>query len=454
MNSKVRDFFQIETDRILIIDNFDDVYHVFEQLVELDVEVPREEGLRERLPYALEKITCDKIDRNDVITFFPIIWQKFESYVKKLVYLIDRDKFEALSVDHRNGLWQYLGALNYVAPFPDIIQKACKLRNKESHSCESDSLRYCYNSLAYALAAYLYVTRNAIPKLKTLKNQIPDLFKIDLSVVRHYNINTDCSRPFFNRLYRLSDITAHIKRIEHPDYVETYDDTGMLVSTCSKSIEDERGNVSFHRSRYEYKRVTDHLVRCYVISEYSGYTEEKRLLKEFKYDQSNRLVSISFFTSNNRHGTYKSGDFYIEYCPDGSIVTTRINWRPIDKFTKYADHKKIDGELYMSNSTIKEYDKFGLLRTIKDENGKTISRYVYSDEGVLTNIVHAHHHSQRVEIIGNCIYFYEVNPVNDTEKLIQKLIYNEEKLAEIVSFPQDSDGRENSSGYRSIIEYK
>lgn len=72
MNSKVRNLFRNESKDIESFTNFNQVYFVFEQMVEYDVDVPEIEGLQERLPYALNKIATEKLDRNDVLTYFPM----------------------------------------------------------------------------------------------------------------------------------------------------------------------------------------------------------------------------------------------------------------------------------------------------------------------------------------------------------------------------------------------
>lgn len=96
MDTKVRDLFRMETEDMVQFMNFNEIYYIFEQLVQFDVKVPELEGLGERLSYALNMIATTKLDRNDIITFFPIVWEKFEVYVKQLLYIINSCKYEVI----------------------------------------------------------------------------------------------------------------------------------------------------------------------------------------------------------------------------------------------------------------------------------------------------------------------------------------------------------------------
>ena len=90
----VKRFVRLETKEYYEKENFDEVYFMLQHIIECDIEAPGITGLSERLPYALNRIAEDGLTRQDIMTFFPIVWQKFEPYVKKILYIIDPKGFE------------------------------------------------------------------------------------------------------------------------------------------------------------------------------------------------------------------------------------------------------------------------------------------------------------------------------------------------------------------------
>lgn len=89
MDVKVRDLFRQETSDRVKFKNFDDIYYIFEKLLDFDVPIQAVSGLSEQFTVALDTIATSKLDRLDMLRNFPLVWGNFEVYVKKIVYIIN-----------------------------------------------------------------------------------------------------------------------------------------------------------------------------------------------------------------------------------------------------------------------------------------------------------------------------------------------------------------------------
>ena len=103
MKTKVRDFIRLEISRLpkvnnksLSIADFDQIYHLFEQMVRVETGNKELDGLGESLGISLERIICEKIDRADINALFPNVWGNYEPFIKKLLYFADKNKYYEL----------------------------------------------------------------------------------------------------------------------------------------------------------------------------------------------------------------------------------------------------------------------------------------------------------------------------------------------------------------------
>ena len=142
MDVKVRDLFRQETSDRVKFKNFDDIYYIFEKLLDFDVPIQAVSGLSEQFTVALDTIATSKLDRLDMLRNFPLVWGNFEVYVKKIVYIINRKKYKELK-ENAAGLAGYLKVLDIEVNVPEysrtdrteIIFRIYKLRNIDAHEC-------------------------------------------------------------------------------------------------------------------------------------------------------------------------------------------------------------------------------------------------------------------------------------------------------------------------------
>ena len=180
MKTKVRDFIRLEISRLpkvnnksLSIADFDQIYHLFEQMVGVETGNKELDGLGEQLGISLERIICEKIDRADINVYFPNVWGNYEPFIKKLVFFANKNKYQEMK-NYNATLDSYLNFLGLISSEPDLRNRtpetecyfqAKKARNEDSHTCPLLSVRECYEKLDYCLAAMILATEKAYPLL-------------------------------------------------------------------------------------------------------------------------------------------------------------------------------------------------------------------------------------------------------------------------------------------------
>lgn len=195
---------------------------LFEQVLTLPLNQPDLllDGLETRVPNAMEKILLEGLRQVDNMAYFPD-FGKIEPYLRKILYLIDNTKYQELS-QNKSGLGAFINALKlnpervdfdkdleskYIgnANFAEHLLKTYRLRNIESHQCESWTNRELFENIESVLVIYLYSTHKYFNKLKIIvENSVsekePD-FKTYLQSVKE---------NFRNRIGRF----VHIKGLE------------------------------------------------------------------------------------------------------------------------------------------------------------------------------------------------------------------------------------------------
>ena len=180
MNNKVRDYVRLEMSRLpevnkhkIDLTDFDTIYPLFEKILNSDTGDRGLDGLRGQLSDSIERIICMKIDRSDIDKYFPNVWGNYEPYIRKIIYLFDREKYIELK-QNRATFDSYLAYLDIESIEPDegkrtpeseCFFRAKQLRNIDSHECPIMSVRECYENLIYSIAAMYLATKKAYFKL-------------------------------------------------------------------------------------------------------------------------------------------------------------------------------------------------------------------------------------------------------------------------------------------------
>lgn len=438
MNTKVRDLFRIETKDIVSFTNFNQIYYVFEQMVLYDIDVPEIEGLSERVPYALNKIATEKLDRNDIITFFPIIWGKFEPYVRKLLYIINPSKYRKVRNNKNSSVVNVLAELG-IKVFvqekdrtkeTEAIYTTYNLRNTEAHVCETWSICKCYDKLAKTLAALLIVTNKVLPDIQIAMKGVPKEKQIRVPLMENVtSIKVDIFDARFHRyfFYNLNDYYSKYQRIDCWEYNRN----GWLVS----EHHNHGGDESLTTYEYEYKG--ELVVRCNVIKK-EPHTKSEDNLKEkktgyytYSYNDQNQIIMVQQYDTPIGYDDsfYLCFIIEIEYLTDGGLCIKHKRMR--DKRLQNRSYlmRKENEEDTVVSTEIRYYSPDG--RLIKRCKGQNIANYFYSDSGMLSKIEYTGNLFDEVKYIGDNMIIIRKERDDEIGFIWQKRLFKNGKLRKI-----------------------
>lgn len=436
MDTKVRDLFEIETRDLVNIINFRKVYSVFEQIVLYDIDVPDLEGLGERLQYAFNKIATDKLDRNDIITYFPIIWGKFETYARMILFLVNRKEYNKLTKDDSLvNVLEKLGLKVFVTKNDrnertDAIYNTYNVRNTDAHKCEKWSIKTFYETLQYVLAAYLIVTENSYEQLeKKMAQKGISTFCEDEVIIK----GIDILDRYYKRFDNLSTVNDKIISIIGRDSERHFDEKGLLVKEVFHGSD---GFVFKTDFEYEYKDDMPILQKRIT----RRYHKEKQYEEEtdtrlYHYDYDDRLSMIEVLDEKRRKG--ESRTIKIEYLTNGGILIKDTHVRP-------AIRGKEDPSVQIE---ARRYNSKGALLSVENGEGNIYCKYTYEDE----HLIEIWDARTKIEIdyIGDNVIKKRWSSEKNDYVILSKQRFQDGRLIEIVGF--DKDGKE---GGKVVIEYK
>ena len=434
MNSDVKRLFKRETQGLrkpYNDSNFDELFFAFCQLVEYDVEVAAVEGLRERLPYALSKIASEKIDRNDVITFFPIIWGKFESFIRKLLFIYDRGQYEIMATDRKNTLKSYLDSLNIsintnVAEYKqNSITITYNVRNCDSHTCEVWSLEKFYYYLGHALNAYLSVVEKILPKIKKEKERTPSFAKLNLIYSNPQKIVVNPTMQRYGNFFNVSEFNKEFLIISDKNGQINTRDYSTSIPT---EITENENNKKDPRIKYEFSG-TRVIKKVFLYSFWNG-NKDRKVVPEiiYEYDEDGQLSRILSRDYRPRLGEYTKTECLIDYDIDGSIVIT--------KNTYHTPESTEEKEPRLKACIRRKYDPQGRIVEFSDNEG-AIERYQYREDGLLEQITTRNGIFIEVEYLGDEVLFSKKRLVDETGHLCMKYIYENGKINRLIFYEYD-----------------
>ena len=458
MNSKVRDLFRVETKDIVSFENFNQIYYVFEQMVLYDVDVPEIEGLRERLPYALNKVAVEKLDRNDIITFFPIIWGKFEPYARKLLYLVNPSKYKRIRSNKNSSVVNVLDELGikvfvnelHRTNKTDAVFTVYQLRNSEAHECETWSIRKCYNMLAKALSAFLIVTNKALPDIQRAMEGVPEERRIRVPLLKHnLSVTVDILGDFRGSFYDLNMSTLPYYKIGDLEF----DRNGWPV-LMKYSCDDY---TTIERFEYEYKK--EKVVKSSIIKK-TQYLKRDHESKEeiyryslYEYNDQNQIIMIRRFRKDTRSNQFFLRSIEeIEYLTDGGLIITKKDF--IRKLDMIGDRKS-----QSEDETVHEqkrfYDSRGLL--VRRTSGNNSFNYTYISNGVLSRIEYPDYSYDEIKHIGENEFIVRKKREDEFGHIVEKRLYIESRIKRIQYYDyEDHEGNKVDEPIlkgETLIEY-
>lgn len=393
MKTKVRDFIRLEISRLpkvnnksLSIADFDQIYHLFEQMVGVETGNKELDGLGEQLGISLERIVCDKIDRADINVLFPNVWGNYEPFIRKLVFFADKNKYQVME-NNNETLESYQNFLGIISseripgnrtPEIQCFHYAKRLRNDNSHTCPLLSVRECYEKLDYCLAAMVLATKKAYSLLNKNSSSHTNQHGIDLTTISQVTITRPTLFeivPTLSAVFRLSDFQQDIREIcyilNDTENHWFFDQCGRLIRKTWKQKNSQEENT------YTYKRkgnMEERIKHC----ESNGDTY---IDSEYTYNDIGALETIKIFDmKNGSRALLKS--LYIEYKTDGKV-----------------DIK--DGRLGGEGGTILRFNNKGLL-----VERNMFGRFVYNYDGEkLTSIDREYGEKTEIETLANTMIF-------------------------------------------------
>ena len=407
MNSRVRDFFRVETKDIVSFNNFDQIYYVFEQMILYDIDVPELEGLGERLPLALNKIATEKLDRDDVITFFPIVWGKFEPYARKILYIINPKEYEVVRKDKNSSIVTILDKMGIKVFLQkhertnetDAIYSTYKIRNAEAHQCDTWSLRKCYDILANAMASFLIVTNRALPALQSAMENVSQDRKIELYDFKDLpKIKVDIFDHRFtgNLFFNLNEYFTGYRKIGD----SSFDEEGWIIST-EYVIDGEKTHID-----YDYVKDCQRVIRqseriIYTYEDNKPQRIEENDYRTYSYDDEDKLIKIEIYHRfSGRDAFTRSQIIEVEYLTDGGLKVTRLKCR-----MPHSDRKNEKGE-EISIIDTRYFDRFGYLTSCVWKNSGIKYTCTYTSDGRLLQIKYPDK-KHEVKRIGDNLFFIE-----------------------------------------------
>lgn len=399
MNIKVRDYVRLEMSRLpevnkykIDLTDFDTIYPLFEKILNSDTGDRGLDGLRGQLSDSIERIICTKIDRFDIDKYFPNVWGNYEPYIKKIIYLFDKEKYIELK-QNRATFDSYLAYLDIESIEPDegkrTLESECffrakQLRNNDSHECPIMSVRECYENLIYSIAAMYLATKKAFYKLNNNTERIID--KFDSARITPQVIRRDVLRFIafsdIGDIFRLSDYCQNIKVIHMKgavyDYRYCFNRNGDLLRS---TIITENRNMSYN---YKYVKIGNTEERIRHCRE----TEENYVDAIYTYNAFNDLTQIEEYELDRGKRVLHS-TISIDYLADGEVVIRKVDEGSQLKY-------------------ILKYNTKGLL-VYKSLPSSFPSTFVYSEAGELSEINREDGTRLEVNRILNMLQFVSVN---------------------------------------------
>lgn len=427
MDKKIKEYMLIETRDAINFKKFDELYSVFEQIIEYDVASYAIEGISERMTTYLTQIATEKVNRVDIINCFSGLSGCFEPYVKKVLYLIDKNKYDELKSKKDTSLPDYLEGIGLKLFLPkekrnDRSQKlfiTYNLRNTESHECKMWSLTKLYRELQALLCSYLLVTEQQLPALKNIllgnDNTGANISKLDIDSFK--KMSPEQMIRFLR--WGIVSMNPMVKELTSTGYCLCFDETGMI----KKEVYENSG--FYNNTTYRFFGNGGIIKReRHVETIYKGSTSEE--MKEYcnlYYNYQDRCERAEYYKCvADVWKNYKTIEF--EYCLDGSMNIIERDYKTASMNEKEVFRKKKTS-----------FNNKGELLSIDTDNERIIYEY---ENNVLKKIIFSGGIIEIVRIGDEQLFFKQ--EVNRKEKILtEKRYYRDGSLVRIEHYKKDNE---------------
>lgn len=413
LNSKVKDYLFVETRKLIKFNDFDEIYYALEQIIAYDVASYAIEGISERMIDALNKIAVEKIDRDDTIFCFSTILNCFEPYVKKVLYLIDKAKYDELRKKENASLPDYLAALELKVfrdkkdrtDRSDKIYLAYKLRNINSHECRKWSFLEIYENLQILLCSYLIVVEKKLVELKNVFGGLGVCIKYESFNIDSFKKMRPEDMIKFIRLgiYNMDPMVRSLKfGSGSVKSISFFDREGLCVDDTYEAK-------NYHvKTLYSYQE-KDNIYRTDISSTVNAdgfITDEREGYWTYRYNSQGKIEEAIYYEFKNGIETRKKAILF-SYFSDGGIQIIE---------GKYTTQSNID--------MIRLFNNTGRLASIESNGHRTVFKYENDQLSMIigTSVI------VDVKRIGNEQFFIEKENNKQEAVLKQKRLYNDNNL--------------------------
>ena len=426
MNTKVREYVRLEMSRLpevnknkIDMSDFDTIFFLFEKILNMDTGNRGLDGLRGQLSESIKRIICTKIDRSDIDTLFPNVWGNYEPYIKKIIYIFDKRKYNELK-QNRATFDSYLDYLDIESFEPDegkrtpeseCFFRAKQLRNNDSHECPVMSVMECYENLIYSKAAMYLATKKAY--LKFVINSKQKINQIDITPITPQVIKRDTlpNIGFFEGedIFKLSDYCQNLKELYikgvHYRRHFSFDKNGRLIRS-STSVEN-------NMIKYNYKYIT----KGNTVEKISHCRETDKEYVDaiYIYNAFDELIQVQNYILRKEENVYYSTTF-IDYLTDGGVVI-----REERKNSPYCSKLQFNNKGLLVHKSIPTFSP---------------STYIYSETGELSKINREDGTQIEVDQIKDSILFSSIKKDGERVKE-QSWTLEDGKIQSIAHYESD-----------------
>lgn len=420
MDNRVKEYIKLEISDVVEMSNFDEVYYVFEKIIDYDVASSSVAGIKERMSNALNKLACDKIDREDLISNMSTISHCIEPFVKKVLYLIDKEKYSEISSKKSSSLSECMEAIGVKVfvdkknrtPLTDCIYYAYNNRNDESHECVKWSQLKLYSHIRNELVTLYVIVEKNIEKIKNALFRVGEIKELQYRKFDLSSFKNMCPNIMFRLFqYGVYNLESKIKVLKIGDGSFHFDKDGKVIN-CFGIMED-----SIFKHCYEYEESEGKILSYKEVCEnnYKGnistyVSTEARYL----YDSDDKVKSILIYYGKNNS---KKDEIFFIYEADGGVKITRNHYR-LEKLL-YVEN---EGEFKLSQTITYIFDNTGKLIRIEGEDW--YKRYEY-DESTLVRLVNSSGEIIEVQTIADEQVYIQKKNDEDNGRIVKKLFFRD-----------------------------
>ena len=356
-----KEYIRRTTKKVIQPNMFDKVYKNFTEVLKYPTDNKMFSGVEESVITNLDILSNGgRLERKESIDIYQALNHAFEPYVKKLLFIVEPDKYRELSKSKNNSLLNYLNAVGYPVfvdsnkrnAVSDMIFHAYEYRNDNSHECSEFTEADIAVRTETILCGYLLVAQKRNKDLcMKFGEYVKFLYEKD--------------SLFDMELFQKYDVRKIVRTLESGG---TFDEsiTKLKKSVQCHYYEKKHTTILYYspdgcfEKQEEYDE-NDNLV--YETDKESSYYDDGLKKIDYLYDDSGRIIGAKYYCyfapSNNELYAYdtftfeKSDDRIIIYWQTDDVEVPGINIpKRVHPKCEYAIFDEYGRPLYVRGKNI------------------------------------------------------------------------------------------------------